>query len=64
MLGAGRSLDGVWHHYERVGGEVETVLTRSENFATNHQGMRELLTGPDSPVARLVGKAFGQPVTL
>ena len=40
MLGGGRTIDSVWHHYEKVGGAHKTALTRSENFATNHAGMR------------------------
>jgi hypothetical protein len=40
MLGGGRTLDSVWHHYERVDGPMKTAMTRSENFATNHDGMK------------------------
>jgi hypothetical protein len=64
MLSSGRGLDDVWHHYENVAGPRKTVLTRSENFASNHAGMKGLLMAADSPVAAVVGDTYGKPVTL
>jgi len=64
MLASGRSIDQVWHHFERLEGSGQTALTRSENFASNHAGMCGLLMGETSPVASVVAAQFGKAVTL
>lgn len=56
MLGGGRTIDSVWHHYEKVGGVHKTALTRSENFATNHAGMRCVNMVPPCWSAHAIGE--------
>jgi len=64
MMSKGRDLQGVWHHYEALDAPRYTALTRSENFASNHRGMRSLLLDDASPIAKVVGETWGMPVTL